>query len=126
MSTTTYREQSRVFLAQASEELARGDLRQASEKGWGAAAQIVKAAAESRGWEHHRHILLFRTARALADESDDPELRRLFAVADELHGNFYDGLLNAEEISTNLSDVALLVDKVEALLPGGLNGGGRS
>ena len=33
--TTTYKEQSRVLLAQAFEELAKGDLAQASEKGWG-------------------------------------------------------------------------------------------
>ena len=125
MSTTTYREQSRVFLAQASEELARGDLAQASEKGWGAAAQIVKAAADARGWEHSSHILLFRVARALANESDDPDLRRLFAVAQELHRNFYEGLLNAEEIATNLRDVALLVEKVEALLSADMNNGGR-
>ena len=32
----------RGFLTQAREELAKGDLRQASEKGWGAAAQMVK------------------------------------------------------------------------------------
>ena len=49
--TTTYREQSRrgVFLAQAHEELAKGDLQQASEKGWGAASQMVKAVAQERG-----------------------------------------------------------------------------
>ena len=40
-------------MEQANEELARDDLRQASEKGWGAASQIVKAVAEERGWEHN-------------------------------------------------------------------------
>ena len=38
-----YREQSRQFLAQAQQELAAGDLPQASEKAWGAVAQMVKA-----------------------------------------------------------------------------------
>ena len=38
----TYREASRQLLAQARAELDAGDLRQASEKAWGAAAQIVK------------------------------------------------------------------------------------
>ena len=37
------------MLDQANAELETGDLRQASEKGWGAAAQIVKAAAQNRG-----------------------------------------------------------------------------
>ena len=47
--TTTYREQSRIFLSEASEELVKGDLQQASEKGWGAASQMVKAIAQERG-----------------------------------------------------------------------------
>ena len=116
MSTTTYREQSRAFLAQASEELERGDLRQASEKAWGAAAQIVKAAAEVRGWEHHRHTLLFRVVRGLVDESGDPEIMNLFAVAGELHGNFYDELFDAVDIEMRLRGVVLLVQRVEGLL----------
>ena len=42
VSRLAYRDQSRAYLEQANEELARDDLRQASEKGWGAASQIVK------------------------------------------------------------------------------------
>ena len=52
VSRLAYRDQSRAYLEQANEELARDDLLQASEKGWGAASQIVKAVAEERGWEH--------------------------------------------------------------------------
>ena len=51
----TYREAGRHLLAQAHAELEAGDLRQASEKGWGAAAQMVKAAAADRGWSHRSH-----------------------------------------------------------------------
>ena len=39
----TYREASRQLIAQARAELEAGDLRQASEKAWGAAAQMAKA-----------------------------------------------------------------------------------
>ena len=49
MATQKYQRDSRHLLGQAREELAQGDVRQASEKGWGAAAQIVKAVAETRG-----------------------------------------------------------------------------
>ena len=45
----TYRELSREYLAKAFEELKAGDLTQASERGWDAAAQIVKALAEQSG-----------------------------------------------------------------------------
>ena len=49
MVASTYQVASRQLLRQGREELAKGDTRQAAEKGWGAAAQIVKAIAESRG-----------------------------------------------------------------------------
>ena len=51
----TYRERSREYLSKAFQELSEGDLTQASEKGWGAAAQMVKAVADERGMAHHSH-----------------------------------------------------------------------
>ena len=45
MTSSTYQAASGHLLRQAREELVAGDVRQASEKGWGAAAQIVKAIA---------------------------------------------------------------------------------
>ncbi len=115
-----------MFLAQASEELARGDLRQASEKGWGAAAQIVKAAAEARGWEHGRHATLYNVVRGLAEEAGDPEIRDLFGMAGELHTNFYEDFMDAGDVARHIDGVTTFMEKVEALLPGGLNGGGGS
>ena len=47
-----YRQQARNFLGKSREYLAEGDLHQASEKGWGAAAWMAKAVAETRGWEY--------------------------------------------------------------------------
>ena len=46
---------SREMLAKAEEALAQDDLLQASEKGWGAAAHMVRAIAERRGWAHKGH-----------------------------------------------------------------------
>ena len=43
MTSRTYQVASGQLLRQARKELAGGDVRQASEKAWGAAAQIVKA-----------------------------------------------------------------------------------
>ncbi len=42
-TTTDYRASSHTMMAQSRDELAKGDLQQASEKGWGAAAQMMKA-----------------------------------------------------------------------------------
>ena len=48
MATQAYQPASQRFLAQAKQELAAGDLQQASEKGLGAAAQMVKSIAVRR------------------------------------------------------------------------------
>ena len=114
----TYREQSRAFLEQAYRELRAGDLRQASEKGWGAAAQIVKAAAEARGWPHNQHRLLLRSVTRLTRDHDDRDIGRLFGAANFLHSNFYEGGLDEATVAAALEEVARLVEKVEALLPG--------
>ncbi len=63
MTTQKYHAASRYLVQQARAELALGDLRQASEKGWGAAAQMVKAVAEFRGWSHRYHGLLPKQSR---------------------------------------------------------------
>ena len=55
MAIQTYQLASRQLLTQARTELSEGDTRQASEKGWGATAQMAKAIAEQRGWEHKTH-----------------------------------------------------------------------
>ena len=43
MTTQTYQQASERFFVQARQELAHGNLPQASEKGWSATAQILKA-----------------------------------------------------------------------------------
>ena len=116
VSQTTYREQSRVFLEQAYRELREGDLYQASEKGWGAAAQMVKAAAAERGWEHERHRDLFETVFTLSGETGDREISRLFWAANALHTNFYEGRMREADVQDALEHVTRFVDKLEALL----------
>ena len=63
-----YKQQARDFLAKGQDYLAAGDLHQASEKGWGAAAWMTKAVAVTHGWEYERHehfSLVLNNARAL-------------------------------------------------------------
>ena len=116
--TTTYREQSRIFLAQAWEELAAGDLAQASEKGWGAAAQMVKAIAQERGWPHQNHRQLHGIIGTLRSETGDSELVLQFGSASLLHGNFYEIEYPPEIVGDHLTQVELFVEKCEALLNG--------
>ena len=51
-------ELSRWCIDQADNYLRRRNNIQASEKGWGAAAQALKAIAEERGWNHGSHTSL--------------------------------------------------------------------
>ena len=111
----TYREASRRFLDQAAQELDAGDLQQASEKGWGAASQILRAVAEQRQWEHNTHRLLFKVLFDLVEETGDRELRPLFRAAGELHQNFYENWLDAEGVRDGLQEIRRFVEKVEPL-----------
>ena len=113
---TTHREQSRVFLAQAYEELAKGDLPQASEKGWGAAAQMLKATAQQRGWRNSTHRDLYLVSRALRRETGDKELTVLYSAASSLHVNFYEIEYASDTIEDLLQQVERLVHRLEALL----------
>ena len=118
VETRPYLDRSAHYLAQASEELARGDSLQASEKGWGAAAQIVKAVAEERGWDHFRHVFLYENVRRVIQETNDTEYRNLFAYAGELHTNFYEGTLDLNDVTNHLGYVTRFVEKMRGLLDG--------
>ena len=111
-----YRSQSRVYRTQADEELAKGDLCQASEKGWGAAAEMVKAAADERDLTHDTHRDLFLAVNRLAAETGDMDLPMLFQTANGLHRNFYEGWLERDTVERSLGQVTELVTRVEGLL----------
>ena len=114
----TYEERSREYLSKAFEELEAGDLTQASEKGWGAAAEIVKAVADERGMAHIQHRHLFTVVEVLAVETTDRDLARLFHVANGLHSNFYEDWLSRASVEQGLRDVTQFVDGVERVATG--------
>ena len=118
MTSSTYQTASAQLLRQAREELAAGDVRQASEKGWDAAAQIVKAIAARRDWEHQGHRELFRAVDRLRTETGDPDVRRLFDVASALHVNFYEDWHTSDAVAEALDDVEHFVNKLDPLLQG--------
>jgi uncharacterized protein (UPF0332 family) len=115
-SDVTYREASRHLLSQAHAELDAGDLRQASEKAWGAAAQIVKATAELRGWDHHSHRGLLVTVDRLTDEVGDQEIHDLFMFASGLHMNFYENTFGANRVARNLVRTEEFILKLDVIL----------
>jgi hypothetical protein len=112
----TYRERSREYLSKAFQELADGDLTQASEKGWGAAAQIIKAVADKRGMRHNQHVLLEDIVEALVRETGETELEDLFDTAGSLHRNFYEGRMTHSAIQRRLQRVQRFIHRVEQML----------
>ncbi len=112
-----YRRKSREFLVRSRAFLAEGDLHQASEKGWGAAAWMAKAVATAQGWEYHKHgqfSVVLDNARRLTGNARLPGLR---SIANELHGNYYvrDFLLSSDSIELDLNSISELLDILEPL-----------
>jgi hypothetical protein len=103
------------YLADADRLLADGDLSQASEKYWGAMADMVKAVAEKRSWRHHSHREIRQAVRLLADEAADREIVQLFAVGEALHANFYENFMTQEDVSKHSIEAQSFIDKLRSL-----------
>ena len=118
MTTQKYRNDSWGLFAQARKELDDGDLRQASEKGWGATALMLKAIAEQRGgdWEHSRHRHFAIAAARLRSEMGNRDIVRFFQSAESLHVNFYEDHWPPAVISESLDDVERLLDLLDPLV----------
>ena len=113
-----YEAQAREFLDLARQYLDRGNLHQASKKGWGAAAHMAKAVALSQGWSYETHaefsVVLRQASRAIGED----RLRELRGIANDLHGNFYRRKrhLNADEIGRDLTSISELVELLSPLV----------
>ncbi len=113
--TIHYSDLSAEYLGHARALLAEGDLTQASEKGWGAAAVAIKAVAESREMDHYRHRDLWRIVRTLVLETGDTDIRGAFSRAESLHANFYEAWMGVDDVEDNLGHVERLVGKLDGL-----------
>jgi hypothetical protein len=109
-----YLQLSRKYLREADEFLAKGDHVQASDKAWGAAAQMVKMVASKRGVKLLGHGELHKFVAQLAAENGDEEIRELWQSAGMLHQNFYENWLPKEMVIGNIEDVKELVSKLES------------
>ena len=114
--TRAYLEASELLLEEAEELLTSGEFRQAAEKFWGAVAQAVKAIAEERGWEHYRHHHLAEAISRLVAETGDVELSLLYASAERLHANFYEGFMTEAEVRAHAENARKLITKLRGLL----------
>jgi len=116
MRVSEYIGLSQKDLQEADALLSQGDYHQASEKLWGAAATMVKAVAERRGWPHGSHRDLYRVINRLAQEAGQQELRNGFFLASQLHVNFYEGWLLPEDVTATAPQIRELISRLSQLI----------
>ena len=112
-----YSVMSRDYMARAEDYLRRGDLVQACEKSWGAAACALKSIAEQRGWHHQSHTLLYDISGQVVDELGRPDLRELFAVARSMHQNFYENWTPEDEVEYGVGKVKEYLAELDSVSP---------
>ena len=107
-----YIRQSQAFLAKSRQYLADDDLHQASEKAWGAAAHMAKAVALANGWRYESHADFSHVINNARNASGNDQLWTLRAVANDLHGNYYQRaeLLDAEAIAAGIDQIDTLLN----------------
>jgi len=104
------------LLAEAREELGKGNVRQAAEKLWGAAALAVKAYAYLKeGRRLTSHGELWEWKRRLEDEMGE-WVHDSWASAAEMHICFYEGWCAARDVSTAQKRIEKLVKEVASLV----------
>ncbi len=108
-----YRSAATTLYDQAQVELVAGDLRQASEKFWGAPAQAMKSVANRNGWEHKIHADAYGVVTNLTRLTGDQRIRDWFRSADSLHTNFYENWMHEQEIRNLSQHVRLLIDRLD-------------
>ncbi|MCK4403439.1 MAG: PaREP1 family protein [Dehalococcoidia bacterium] len=104
------------YLREADTLVRQGNYVQASEKFWGAAAEMVKAVAAKRGIDLRSHGELYQFATKLSQELNNRELIRLFGLASALHQNFYENRLPAEMVIDYGEAVKELVELLRKLV----------
>ncbi len=104
------------YLLEAEEFLKKNDLPQASEKLWGAAAEMVKAVAAKRGVELGTHASLWAFVEELDRQNPTLGLIEKFSYAGNLHTNFYENWLSSGYIARGMIVVKDFVAKMKQLL----------
>ncbi len=108
---------SKRLIEQALEELDKGDRLQATEKVWGALAQMMKAHGQQRGWLNlGSHRTVGRIAQQLHAEYQEMDVANAYIAADNGHRNFYDNEMSPPEIAEIIVTVANVMPDLERAL----------
>jgi len=104
------------YLAEAEELMRKGDLPQASEKFWGAFAEMVKGVAARRGAPLGTHRSVAEFVSVLHRERPEWRLMDAFKHAESLHVNFYEDHLPADHVEESGKAVRKGVERLRSLL----------
>jgi hypothetical protein len=115
-ATENYLRLNGKYLSEAEDLIRRRDFAQASEKLWGATAEIVKAVAARRGVELGTHASLWDYVSKLESEHPDWSLRRDFSCMGNLHQNFYEDWLPEAYVKDGLEIAKGFVKRLSTLL----------
>ncbi len=118
MTTTVdyHAERSWHFLELVDDEVQRGELEEASNKLWGAAAHAIKAIAERRGWPYGAHRDLEDAVMRLVDDEGAPTiLHTYYSSANWFHSRFYGGPPSESVIRNGKQNMADFIRLLENL-----------
>ena len=93
-----YRKLNHKYLKDAGDLILREDYVQASEKFWGAFAEMVKNIASERGLLTRSHLGIGGLVDVLQKEFKDFNLTEAYFAANSLHSNFYEEELTPEQV----------------------------
>ena len=106
---------SQRLLRQSQEELDAGDLIQASEKAWGAAAHAVKSVAEKWGWYHQGHYRLDASVHYIVSERGREDLLGWYNTVSVLHFNYYEHEIGADLVQSSINATKSFVEEMEKI-----------
>ncbi len=110
-----HRERSWHFLSLVDDELARGELEEASNKLWGAAARAIKATAETRGWPHHDALLQQTMERLISEEGALQHLFGQYMMASAYRQESYAWPPSADAIRHGNNIISEFIAALESL-----------
>ena len=108
-----YADASRRLIRQARGELDAGDLMQASEKAWGAAAHFLKSVAERRGLRYESDEDLIEAASHAKRALKTTEYSDLIIEAVAMNANIHENWLAESQVRQAIDGIAALLEKLE-------------
>lgn len=111
-----YRRLNGKYLKDAEKLLKEQDYLQASEKFWGATAEITKALASKMNKDIRTHAQMWEFVEQLDRKHPELNLYNDFVFASYLHANFYEDDLPASVVERGAKTVRSYVRKIEKLI----------